>query len=87
MAPSITALPSEIREARTAAGLTQDELAELAGCSVWTIRAWEQGTVPRGRSHVLTIVRAVLADLNDEGRPPQDALVKASVDRDRHGSG
>jgi len=85
--PHLISLSSEIREARTAASLTQDELAELAGCSVWTIRAWEQGNVPRGRSHVLTIVRAILADLNDEGRPPQGTLVKASVVGDRHGAG
>jgi transcriptional regulator with XRE-family HTH domain len=80
-------LPAELRDARREAGLTQEQLACLAGCSVTSVRNVEQGNPPRGRSHVLSIIRAILVDLNDEGRPPQGALVKASVDRDRYGSG
>lgn len=80
-------LPTEIREQRIAAGLTQQTLADLAGISVGNIRNWEQGReLPReGRSLALRLVRGVLAGLqNDEGRPHQGALVQEPVEQDRH---
>lgn len=34
----------QISEARKKAGLSQQKLAEITGISIWTIRAYEQGT-------------------------------------------
>jgi DNA-binding transcriptional regulator YiaG len=82
--PATENLAEEIRQARQDAGLTQEELAERAECSVNSIRAWEQGVRMPRRSHALRIVRGVLADLKDEGRPQEGAPVKEPVEQDRH---
>jgi DNA-binding transcriptional regulator YiaG len=75
-APDIP-LDEEIRAARQAAGLTQEQLADLAGVSVFTVRSWEQGTRVPANSFALRIVRGVLAGLNnDERRPPTSAAVQ-----------
>lgn len=42
-----TATTGSIRDARTSAGLTQQELADAAGCSVDYIRLLERGYAPR----------------------------------------
>lgn len=34
----------QISEARKKAGLSQQKLAKITGISIWTIRAYEQGT-------------------------------------------
>lgn len=73
----------ELRSARRKARLTQRQLAILADCSVTTIANWEQGLIPF-RSHAMTVVRGVLADFNDEGRPAEGAPVTKPVTADRH---
>jgi transcriptional regulator with XRE-family HTH domain len=68
-APTSNNLAREIRNARKSVDLTQQELADLSGVSVASIRSWEQGVCAPERSFALRIVRATLASLNDEGRP------------------
>jgi transcriptional regulator with XRE-family HTH domain len=41
-------LAVEIRAAREAANLTQEQLADLARVSIWSIRSWEQSLRERG---------------------------------------
>ena len=79
-------LADEIRAARQAAGLTQEQLADLAGVSVASVRSWEQGLRVPANSFALRIVRDVLAGLNnDERRPPNEgAAVQEPVRHDRH---
>ena len=47
-----------IREARTRAGLTQDELAELSGRPRSLIARWEQGSVSPSIDNFLEIIEA-----------------------------
>ena len=35
--------PAEIRDMRKTLGLTQKQLAEVIGCNMQTVQAWEQG--------------------------------------------
>jgi predicted transcriptional regulator len=56
-------IPTEVREARRRLGLSQRELAEVAGVSLASICRLEQGRLPRVRSRVLGRVRAAIADL------------------------
>ncbi len=73
-------LADEIRGARQAAGLTQEQLADLAGVSVASVRSWEQGLRAPTNSFALRIVRGVLAGLdNANGAPPQDAAAKTGA--------
>lgn len=75
-----TPLADEIRDARQAAGLTQEQLADLAGVSVASVRSWEQGLRAPRNSFALRIVRGVLAGLeNANGAPPQDAAAKTGA--------
>lgn len=41
----------EIREARTALGLTQSQLAELVGCAAESLSRWENGAILQSRSY------------------------------------
>jgi transcriptional regulator with XRE-family HTH domain len=47
-----------IREARTLAGLTQDELAERSGAARSLIARWEQGTVSPSFDTLLEVIEA-----------------------------
>src|SRR3954470_10320969 len=47
-----------IREARTRAGLTQDELAELSGRPRSLIARWEQGSVSPSIDNFLEVIEA-----------------------------
>jgi transcriptional regulator with XRE-family HTH domain len=47
-----------IREARTRAGLTQDELAKASGISRSLIARWEQGTVAPSVDNFLEVIEA-----------------------------
>lgn len=38
--------PNELREWRAARGLTQKQLAELAGVTIRQVRRWESGVTP-----------------------------------------
>lgn len=76
MATAITApAPDEIRARRKAAGLTREELAAQADCSLAWLAALERGCIPR-RSAVLGRVLAVLDPTNDNGGPAKAAAVK-----------
>lgn len=66
---------AEIVEAREAAGLTQEQLAQLVGVSIRTIGNWERGTtVPKNR---LGRLRKVLADLSASASLAVTATVTA----------
>ena len=43
---------SKLSQLRLAAGLTQQQLADLVGVDLRTERRWENGTTPSGRSLV-----------------------------------
>ncbi len=45
------ALAEEIRDARTALGLTQSQLAELIGCAAESLSRWENGAILQSRSY------------------------------------
>jgi predicted transcriptional regulator len=63
-------VPDEIRSERRRLGLTQRQLAELAGVSESTVRRLEDpDRLPR-RSRVLRYVRAALADYAAHTLPP-----------------
>ena len=47
-----------IREARTRAGLTQDELSELSGRPRSLIARWEQGSVSPSIDNLLEVIEA-----------------------------
>jgi transcriptional regulator with XRE-family HTH domain len=66
---------TELRQLRAAAGLSQQQVAELAKCSVTSVAQLERGLRPK-RSEVAGRIVAVLAPVNDNGVPPQDAAVK-----------
>lgn len=52
MSVNATAAPGGLREQRRAAGLSQQDLAQRAGCSISYVRVLEQGFAP-DRSDVL----------------------------------
>lgn len=58
--PEATMTPDELRDARIALGLTQQQLAEKLGVATLTIRNWERGVhrIP----HMATIALAALAE-------------------------
>jgi len=60
--------PGLIRKARKSAGLTQQQLASLAGCSMAYIRVIEAGYTP-AQSEVLPRVLAALNESSPEGEP------------------
>ena len=65
---------AQLKSLREAAGFTQEELATIAGLSVYAVSALERGQ--RRRPHVDT-VRALAAALDLTGAP-RDALVKSA---------
>jgi transcriptional regulator with XRE-family HTH domain len=72
-----------IREQRLAAGLSQDRLARLAGCSVSMVLAIERGYIP-ARSAVLPRIEQVLAALDpssSERRPGTTPTAAKADDR------
>lgn len=71
-----------IREQRRAAGLSQDRLARLAGCSVAMMIAIERGYIPR-RSRVLPEIERVLATLNEQRPGEQNPTVAKAGDGSR----
>jgi y4mF family transcriptional regulator len=56
---AVTAIGSAIRAARTAAGLTQEQLAELAGTSTRTVRDIEKGTGATSLDTVVAVAGVV----------------------------
>jgi transcriptional regulator with XRE-family HTH domain len=81
----IPAASRELRDARRAAGLTQRELAVLAGCSVGTIANWEQGLLPRAYSRVWGIVwDALSGHTNANGAPDQGAAADDRASEEPH---
>ena len=74
-----------LRAARKAAGLSQQRVAELAGCSVSYVRVLESGYRPENDSDVLSRIAAVL---NDERRPASNGtpLQRSATGGPTHGS-
>jgi transcriptional regulator with XRE-family HTH domain len=75
----------EIRELRQARGLSQERVAQLAGCSTSMVRQLERGYVPVGSAVLPRVIRA----LNEEERPagngtPSESAGAGTAD---HGSG
>ncbi len=63
--PTINA--SEIREAREANRMTQEDLARFLGVSARTVSNWERGsTVPRNRGKVNSLVRLLYERSDDQ---------------------
>ena len=58
-------LASRLKEARTAAGLTQAELAELAGVSRKTVNTVENGVFIPSTVLALSLARALGARIDD----------------------
>ncbi|MBN1608661.1 MAG: helix-turn-helix domain-containing protein [Polyangiaceae bacterium] len=73
--------PGGIRKARQRAGLSQQRLAELAGCSVSMVALLDGGYEP-AQSNVLT---RVLEVLNDDDPAGNGADVQESAGTGRHG--
>jgi transcriptional regulator with XRE-family HTH domain len=78
--------PARLRQLRAAAGLTQEQLAGLAGVHVRTIRGLEGGRVSSPRRPTLTLIsRALALDASAQlqfldawGLPDQDPLIVGS---------
>lgn len=66
-----------LRELRTAAGLTQEELAERAGISARALRALETGTAKRARPDTMDRIARVLGLTDDD---KQDLLKRWRLD-------
>ena len=74
-----------VRDLRRAAGLSQQQLAGLADCSVSMVRLVESGYRPDGRSAVL---ERIVGALNEEDRRAGNATVSGNSARQgRHGTG
>ena len=73
-----------LRAARKAAGLSQQRVAELAGCSVSYVRVLESGYRPEHDSDVLVRIAGVLNDESPAGEPGSREI---SAGLGRHGSG
>jgi DNA-binding transcriptional regulator YiaG len=73
-----------LRTARKAAGLSQQRVAELAGCSVSYVRVLESGYRPENDSDVLVRIADVLNHESPAGEPGSREI---SAGQGRHGSG
>ncbi len=77
MSANATAAAGSIRDQRRAAGMSQQRLAEIAGCSLSMVRLLESGYVP-GSSQVLDRIASVLCPKDDEGPVGEPGLVTTS---------
>jgi transcriptional regulator with XRE-family HTH domain len=59
------ALGRAIAEYREKAGMSQEDLAEVSGMSIHTIRSWEQGRAEPGTLGLLRLSHALNMDTND----------------------
>jgi transcriptional regulator with XRE-family HTH domain len=75
MALTLRPAGDEIRERRTNAGLSQQRLAELAACSISTVRLVENGWQPSD-----VMLDRLLIALNDERAPATARVVKESAE-------
>ena len=73
-----------LKTARKAAGLSQQRVAELAGCSVSYVRVLEAGYRPENDSDVLSRITGVLNDESPAGEPGSREI---SARQGRHDSG
>jgi transcriptional regulator with XRE-family HTH domain len=71
---------AELRSLRAAAGLSQQQVAEQAKCSVTSVAQLERGLRPN-RSEVTRRIVAVLDSVNDNGSAVNAAAVKNPRDR------
>lgn len=68
----------DLRQARKTAGLSQQQLATIAGCSVASVAIFERGYQPE-HSDVLPRLRAALIEpTTSNGAPPEDAVAKTA---------
>lgn len=65
-------MASDLRQRRDAAGLSQQSLAQLAGCSLSMVRVLERGIGP-AHSDVLARIESVLADHTPEASATDDS--------------
>jgi transcriptional regulator with XRE-family HTH domain len=66
---------AELRRLRAAAGLSQQQVAERAQCSVTSVAQLERGLRPK-HSEVAGRIVAALGSANDNGAPAKSAAVK-----------
>ncbi len=83
-----TTLPTpaavDLRELRQTRGLSQERVAQLAGCSTSMVRQLERGYVPAGSAVLPRVVEA----LNEEGGSAGNATAsESSPGQGRHDSG
>lgn len=73
-----------IREARTAAGLTQEELAKRCNVSMMTVSRWERATMEPSATALKRIARATGVRMDDIDLRPyeqrESATGKAATD-------
>ena len=67
----------KLREARLAKGLTQEQLADMAGVEVCTIRNWERG---RSQPQSFSLLHQTAESL---GRLPEDFVIKERWRKER----
>jgi transcriptional regulator with XRE-family HTH domain len=77
---------TELRSMRRAAGLSQQRVAELAGCSLQAVALYERGYQPE-TSAVLPRIRAVLNDERPVTTPGAVTTSDAGMGDDRVRSG
>lgn len=73
-----------LRDRRHEAGLTQQQLAELGGCSLSYVRLLEGGFTPKRASNVLPRLLAALKSTHDERRPTEAASRKVEASQCPH---
>lgn len=74
-----------IKQARIAAGMTQQQVADIVGVKRATVQAWESGRNNIGAAELSTFAKAIGADVNDllgttptdnKAETPHDELVE-----------
>ncbi|MDQ2826491.1 MAG: helix-turn-helix transcriptional regulator [Actinomycetota bacterium] len=66
--PGISALASLVRERRKALSLTQQDVADLAGCSVRFVRAFESGKATVRLDKMVAVLDALGLELSASPR-------------------
>ena len=81
----IMGISYNIKQARIAAGMTQQQVADIVGVKRATVQAWESGRNNIGAAELSTFAKAIGADVNDllgttptdnKAETPHDELVE-----------